>query len=276
MLRLVYSKEKPMETTIFYYTGTGNSLWTARTLAKLSGEAELVSISDWMKVKRPINSKVIGVVFPVHMWGVPPPVIKFIGELKALASQYVFGIAVDAGQVANTLVQVKSLLKKNGMILSCGYEIQLPSNYIPWGGAEPREKQEQRFKAAGIKLTSIISTINKREKRPVDKGPLWQRALFTLLYKLSFPQIPKMDGSFRVDEKCNHCGICSRICPAENIIMAEGKPTWNHHCEQCLACIHWCPQKAIQYGKKTAAYERYHHPEIQLKDMLRANSPKTG
>jgi ferredoxin len=258
-----------METAIFYYTGTGNSLWVARTLAELSGGAELISISDWIKEKRPVTSMVVGVVFPVHMWGIPPPVVKFIGEIKVLSPQYIFGVAVNAGQVANTLVQLKRLFKKNGMVLACGYEILMPSNYIPWGGAEPRDKQEQKFQSAGKKLSAIISTIKNKEKRPVDKGPLWQRILFTILYKLSLSQIPKMDGKFRVDEKCNHCGICSKICPAENITIVEGKPVWNHRCEQCLACIHWCPQKAIQFGQKTAAYERYHHPEIQLKDMLK-------
>jgi len=261
-----------MEITIFYYTGTGNSLWVARTLVKLLGDAEIVSISDWMKEKRPIYSEVVGVVFPVHMWGVPPPIIKFISEIKALSPRYIFGVAVDAGQVANTLVQLKNIFKKNGMTLSSGHEIKMPSNYIPWGGAEPREKQEEKFESAKRKLPVIISTINNKEIKPVDKGPLWQRVFFTLLYKLSYTQIPKLDGKFWVDEKCNHCGICSRVCPAENIIMVEGKPSWNHRCEQCLACIQWCPEKAIQYGEKTPIYERYHHPEIQLKDMLKGNS----
>jgi ferredoxin len=259
-----------METAIFYYTGTGNSLWTARTLAGLTGETELVSISDWMKKKEPLQAKAIGVVFPVHMWGVPPPVIKMVNEIKSLSPQYLFAVAVDGGQVANTLVQLKNLFRKKGMTLSAGFEIQLPSNYIPWGGAEPKEKQEKKFEAAKRKIAGFAPVIKNREKRPVDKGPLWQRAVFTLVYRLSLPQIAKMDGKFLADEKCNHCGICVRLCPAENISLEEGKPTWHHHCEQCLACIQWCPQKAIQYGPKTAGYERYHHPEIQLKDVLKS------
>jgi len=261
-----------MEITIFYYTGTGNSLWVARTLVKLLGDAHLVSISDWMKGRTPISSQTIGLVFPVHMWGVPHPIIKFISEIKANAPEYIFAVAVDAGQVANTLVQLKNIFKKNGMNLSCGYEIKLPTNYIPWGGAEPKGKQEQKFESAKRKLSDISSILKSKEKRPVDKGPLWQRGLFTLIYRLSYPQIPKMDGKFWVDEKCNHCGICRKLCPAENIVMVDGKPVWNHHCEQCLACIQWCPQRAIQYGRKTPAYERYHHPDIQLKDLLHGNS----
>jgi ferredoxin len=261
-----------MENTIFYYTGTGNSLWVARNLVGMLGEAQLVSISEWMREKHPIFSQTIGVVFPVHMWGVPFPIIKFISEIKSFSPQYLFAIAVDAGQVANTLVQLKNIFKKNGLNLNCGYEIKLPTNYIPWGGAEPIEIQEAKFDSAKLKLSGIISTIMNKETRPVDKGSLWERGLFTLFYKLSYAQIPKMDGKFWADAKCNQCGVCSRVCQADNIAIVEGKPTWNHRCEQCLACIQWCPQEAIQYGKKTKTYKRYHHPEIHLKDMLKGNS----
>jgi len=50
--------------------------------------------------------------------------------------------------------------------------------------------------------------------------------------------------------------------------MINEKPSWLHRCEQCLACLQWCPQEAIQYGEKTVKYPRYHHPEVVLKDIL--------
>jgi MinD superfamily P-loop ATPase len=73
-----------------------------------------------------------------------------------------------------------------------------------------------------------------------------------------------MDKGFWVDAKCNACGICKTICPCGNIELAAGKPAWRHHCEQCMACIQWCPQEAIQFGKKTPGYKRYRHPEVKL------------
>ena len=82
-----------------------------------------------------------------------------------------------------------------------------------------------------------------------------------------------MDKSFWVDEKCNACAICRSICPCGNIALEAGKPVWLHHCEQCLACIQWCPREAIQFGKKTPRYERYHHPEVTLQDMLAGPAP---
>jgi Pyruvate/2-oxoacid:ferredoxin oxidoreductase delta subunit/flavodoxin len=258
-----------METTIFYYTGTGNSLWVARKLAEGLGNAEVVSMVKWMKKKDPVQSNVIGLVFPVHMWGVPEPVIRFIGELQNLDAGYFFAVGVDADQVANTLVQLKTILAKKGIALDSGFEVKLPTNYIVWGGPGTKEAQDKKITAAGQKISRIVEYIKKREKGTVEKGPLWQRILLTPIYKLSYSKVPTMDKAFFADEKCSRCGTCYLICPAKNITLVEGKPVWNHHCQQCFACIQWCPKEAIQGSKKTHTYQRYHHPEVQLKDMLK-------
>jgi ferredoxin len=257
-----------MKTTICHFTGTGNSLWVARTLARELGDAELASIADWSQGKALHRSR-IGLVFPVHIWGLPHRILQFVKELEGLQPDYVFAIAVNAGQVANTLVQLKKVLRKSGLNLSLGFGIAMPSNYIPWGGPGPKEKQNQRFESAKGKISEIAAAIKRREEKPVEKGPLWQRLLFTLIYKMSFPQIPKMDKNFWADEKCNCCSVCARVCPSANITLQGGKPTWNHRCEQCFACLQWCPQEAIQYGKKTSPYERYHHPEVQVQEILK-------
>jgi Fe-S-cluster-containing hydrogenase component 2 len=257
---------KPM---ICYLTGTGNSLWVARTLARELGGGEPASIADWKPGRERTGSRVIGLVFPVHIWGLPSRILQFVGELKALQPDYIFAIAVNAGQVAGTLVQLKKVLKKCGLNLSAGFEIAMPSNYIPWGGPGPREKQNYRFESARKKISSIAAAIKGKEEGPVEKGPLWQRVLFTLFYKMSFSQVPKMDRKFWADEKCNQCSLCGNVCPSGNITLRGGKPTWNHRCEQCFACLQWCPQEAIQYGKKTLQYARYHHPEVEVKDVLK-------
>lgn len=258
-----------MSASIFYYTGTGNSLWTARKVADELVDAELFSIAECKYENKTIDSGIVGLVFPVHIWGVPAPVIQFVNTLKGSNPEYVFAIAVDAGQVSNTLVQLKRLMAKNHLNLSAGFEIKMPSNYTPWGGPGPHEEQHKRFELAQEKISRIAVRIKEKEQMPVEKGPLWQRILFTLIYHISFSHVPKMDQKFWVDDKCNSCEICCKVCPAANITMCEGKPVWNHRCDQCFACLQWCPQEAIQYGKKTPKYERYHHPEVLLKDMLK-------
>lgn len=256
-----------MKTTIFYYSGTGNSLWSARQLAEKLGGARLLPMKS-ADALAASDVEAAGFVFPVHMWGVPRPVLDFIAKLALRPDAYLFALAVNAGQVSRTLLQFREALARRGLTLSAGWAIVLPSNYIPWGGPGPGERRAARIAAARVRLDEAAACISGREAGPVERGPLWQRLVFTAIYKLSFNQVPGMDKDFWCDDRCDSCGICARICPAGNIEMKAGRPSWKHGCEQCLACIQWCPRESIQFGRKTPGYERYHHPEVSLKDML--------
>ncbi|MGA2782401.1 MAG: EFR1 family ferrodoxin [Smithella sp.] len=262
-----------MKTTIYYYTGTGNSLWTAKKLSEILGDTELIPITLAGRGLIHSNSENIGLIFPVHIWGIPFRVIDFLNRLETDFTKYYFAVAVNAGQVAATLIQLKMLLQKKNINLSTGFSICMPSNYIPWGGAIAQEKQQKIFKEALDKITLIASSIRTKEEKPPEKDPIWKNIFFSAIYRLSSPHIPEMDKPFLIDEKCTSCGICEKICPAQNILTINGNPTWQHHCEQCLACIQWCPEEAIQYGRSTTNRKRYHHPDIKLSDML-ANVPK--
>jgi len=257
-----------MRTIIYYYTSTGNSLWVARGLARELGNTEVKSMIGWDGQELTGDPPAIGLVFPVHIWGVPLRVLDFLEKLPAAKNRYLFAVAVNAGQVSNTLVQLQQVLTSRGSSLSAGWSIVLPSNYIPWGGPGSQEKQNKLFTAAHRKIAAIAPAIQNGISMPVEKGPLWQRIVFTWLYYLSTPHIHEMDKNFWVDERCNRCGICEKVCPSNNIIIDDGRLTWHNRCEHCLACLQWCPQEALQYGRKTPRYDRYHHPEVTLKDML--------
>ena len=257
-----------MPTTIFAYTGTGNSLWVARTLAAKLPEAEVASIVRATEGAPRCEAESIGIVFPVHMWGVPPRVVDFARRLEVPEGAYLFAVAVNAGQVSRTLIQLGELFEKRGRRLSAGYSVVLPSNYIPWGGPGPKRAQEQRFEAAGKRLEEIAARLARRDREQLESGPLWQRVAFTAAYKASAPHLARMDRSFWTDDRCNGCGTCTRVCPSQNVVLEGGKPRWQGGCEQCFACLQWCPRGALQYGKRTPRFARYHHPEIGLEDVV--------
>jgi MinD superfamily P-loop ATPase len=73
---------------------------------------------------------------------------------------------------------------------------------------------------------------------------------------------------FWVNAACDGCGTCAGVCPSGNIDLEDGRPTWKDHCEICVACLHWCPRRAIQAGRATLKRKRYHHPSVSLSDML--------
>ncbi|MEW6515918.1 MAG: EFR1 family ferrodoxin [candidate division FCPU426 bacterium] len=265
-----------MNATLFYYTGTGNSLWVARRLAIELGKSSLYSIPQMKQNPLHVQTEKVGLIFPVHMWGVPSPVLSFLQRLVPDPDQFYFAVAVNAGQVSRTLIQLQEAMAVKGMSLSAGFEVVLPTNYLPWGGPGPAAEMNRRFIQAEEKIRRMTPYIQQQIIRHAERGPWLHRLLFTPVYKMAFPHVPHMDRAFWVDEKCNQCGICAQVCPARNIRIPDGRPVWSRTCEQCMACIQWCPQTAIQYGKKTLQYPRYHHPEVILKDIIESNQQSAG
>ncbi len=86
-----------MSTEIYYFSGTGNSLYVARDIAEKTN-GKLISIPAVMNkqsIKTDANS--IGIVFPVymaHLYGIPLIVERFIKKLEDIGSKYIFGISV--------------------------------------------------------------------------------------------------------------------------------------------------------------------------------------
>jgi ferredoxin len=72
----------------------------------------------------------------------------------------------------------------------------------------------------------------------------------------------------RATAACNHCGTCGRICPTRNITVTDDTVHWGNACVQCYACIHWCPNEAVEIGGRTVGRQRYHHPDVTIRDML--------
>jgi ferredoxin len=255
-----------MSTALLVHSGTGNSLWTARALAASLDPAQVLPMNDSLAALP--DADAVGLVFPVHMWGLPARVIGLVHRLQVRPEAYLFAVAVNAGQPAATLPQLSALLRGRALCLSAGFSVALPSNYIPWGGAPPAQVQERFFRGARDRIEAVALAVGRREERKMERGPAWQNPLFSLLYRMAFPHVRGMDKKFFSDERCNGCGICVRICPAGNVELKGEKPVWRHRCEQCLACLQWCPREAIQYGDKTRSRRRYHHPEVTLADML--------
>jgi hypothetical protein len=92
------------KTIIFYFSGTGNSLWVARALARELGNTELVSMVDWDINQHNIDSQLIGLVFPVHIWGVPKRVLEFLDQLQAMSPEYIFAVPVEKGPLWQRIV----------------------------------------------------------------------------------------------------------------------------------------------------------------------------
>ena len=259
-----------MKTTLYYFSGTGNSLVVARHLARELGETEIIPMAKVINNEEiSSDSEGIGIIYPVYMWGMPLMVVNFIRKLNLNKDKYIFAIATYGGMVGGALRQTDNELRAKGLKLKAGFAVMMPGNYTPLYEAIPFDKQKKMFREEEKRIKEIAHIIKETQESKVEMSfPLITLVFSKVLYELFSPKIKTMDRSFWADKKCNSCGVCQRVCPVGDIRMNEGKPEWLNHCEQCLACLHWCPQEAVQFGKKTSARKRYHHPEVVVEDFL--------
>ncbi|WP_238917110.1 EFR1 family ferrodoxin [Clostridium sp. YIM B02555] len=255
-----------MSTTIYYFSGTGNCLKVAKDLSEQLEDSKIIQISkNNMSTSEDTQSDKIGFVFPVYFSGIPVMVKNFIENLHINKNTYVFAISTFGGTVGTSLNQIKTLLNKKDIKLSASFGILLPGNDQLLYSPASKEKQDKLFKNQQNQISTIASNIKDNLQVEYKTNPIIN-TLGKLIYKTFKPQ--NIDKNFWTDEKCISCGICSKVCPANNIVMDEGKPKWEHHCESCLACMQWCPQKSIQYKKVTISRDRYHNPDIKVTELI--------
>ena len=260
-----------METTIYYFTSTGNSLETARLIGQKLGNTTIVSIPSIVNSEEIVcTTERIGFVFPVYMFGLPLIVKRFVEKLRtANKNAYIFATATCGGNLGIALSQIQTILQKNGLDLTAGFMVKMPGNYTPLYSGPEHKTLVKLIAAAGNKTNQIANQIIKQEK-VMAKGSALFRILGRLMHKNIAKEIPIMSKKFTVRNTCKSCGICERVCPTKNIHLQNGKPNWLQRCEHCLACLQWCPNNAIQWGNKTAGRRRYHHPAINIRDIEQA------
>ena len=258
-----------MQTDIYYFSGTGNSLFVAQKLGENFENVKIISIPRIINEKSSIKGEVIGIVCPIYMHNVPHIVVDFIKKIKQAI--YLFMVFAGAGELGVGLKATKKLFVAQNVKLSSLFNVPMPSNYTPYGGT-PEEKQKKLFENAEVKIKEIVKIVkNKEDHFDSNNTSLFKMYIHPgIFYKMGYNRINVLDQSFITDEKCNGCSICQKVCPVNNITMKEDKPVWNKQCQQCYACLQWCPKESIQVGKRTVGIKRYHHPDIIVKDIIRS------
>lgn len=251
---------------IFYFSGTGNSLYAAQKI-RGDGKERMADIAKTVCSQEftydILPGEKVGFVFPVYFWGLPTIVSWFIGKLKLTGAEpgYVYAVFTCGSSICGADQLLRKELERAGYRLDAVFSVKMPDNYVIMLEVPGEEQQAALLNAAEKELDKIAEAVNSCSTEGYTSGIVkkqFSRAANSLYLH------GRKTKKFHVDDRCVGCGACAKRCPANAIAMKDGKPVWvKDRCIHCLACINRCG--AIQYGKKTAARGRYVHPVLKKK-----------
>ena len=248
--------------TIFYFTATGNSLAVAK---KIGGE--LVSIAQVVDSDNHCyKDDAIGIVFPIYALGMPKIVKRFLDAAK-FETDYLFAIGTYGNMAGAAMHSLQKQALKNGYSFSYTNQILMLDNFL-----NMFEMEEQLAKLPNKKvdehMEKIVKDIKERKKFHVPAS-IGSRTLSSVLGTV-MPLKGDYAKKYIVDDNCNICGTCAKVCPTKNIDVTD-KVRFHKQCEACMACLHLCPKTAL-HTKSEKSDKRWRHPDVSLGEIIEANN----
>lgn len=239
-----------MSTVIAYYSGTGNTL----SAAEHFNAETLVDMTKLLEGTESLPDDIerLGIFSPVYYGGLPLPVREFIQSILGGRDnsdiQYVFTVLTRGSNGRNAERIMERALEKAGLNLSYSASVVYPDWYLPlMKGKISKEKNDALIEDAVKKLEEIKAETDEEKISLPPFSPFYR---FVDFFSRKAGK-PKAEKNITVREKCNGCGLCSRICPAGNISLENGKAVHGDGCLRCYSCTLVCPEGAVEYkGEK--------------------------
>ncbi len=256
---------------IYYYSGSGNSLSVARKVGRKLGRTDILSVYTLRdNPVVPEEYERVGIV--TATWFVRPPrIVKEVCEKLCLSrSQKVFIIATCGGYDGYVCIDLKAILPPKTDAPVQTFMLPMPPNHIV--GFSPMPDWIDRIylrhaeKASGRIAGKISADEPTRNRKGINRKFL-TGASRTFNNWLGVDR-DSVEGGFYTSDACTKCGICEKLCKNGNIHLTEEGVVWGHDCQQCMACIMWCPNKAIRHPNVPEKRRRYQNPDITLNDMI--------
>lgn len=264
-----------MKHYIYYFSGTGNSLYIAKELHRLLPDTKLIPVMNEMILdKIEINADTVGFIFPVHAFTLPMPIKDFLKKSVFKSNPYIYAIATRGGSPCNVFKDMDALLKKQGRQLDSYFFINMPNNFTHIVKTPEEDEIIELNTLALDKIAAITEVVNNKSKlqdKSQNKSFFRKQVLFPTLTKvMQKTGYLHIDKKFYADAECIGCGLCTKLCPVNRIELDGGRPHWNgdSSCVFCLSCFNYCPAKAIQIkGSKSTTKGRYCHPIITANEI---------
>jgi ferredoxin len=256
---------------IYYFSGTGNSFWSAKKIAQIIGNCELYNIGvEARKKKIILTAEKIVLVFPSYAYGLPLIVSRFVKDAE-FKTPYIAAFVTYGSSPGGTLTALSRILKRKNISISFFGRIPSAENYLAIFGPPKTKKLERRLlmqRSATEEAARCIIAGNGNSVNAFRPFSALISFLFSIGVKIFYKR-------YRISAGCNACGICKKICPVSAIVMKDNRPVFTGKCEHCQGCIDICPLRAIQFGRVKFGTPGYRHPDVSISELALNNAEET-
>ncbi len=260
---------------IYYYSGTGYTLKAAKILTStLNEEVKLIPIIGAMNTGQTLTKATkIGLLMPMHAFGMPKAFMQFLDVFKCPNASYIFSLVTRGGAPTNMHKHINKYLSKQGKSLSAFNYATTDNTFDTVMKIHTDDDVILAKKDFEKDIQDFAEVINDNSIR-INQGYrdyFSEYVLFPAIRLLSsVTKYFNLEKDYYVDEKCNGCGQCEAMCLSNKIIMEDSNPNWQETipCQFCFACLQLCPSNAVQVKKtKSCNLGRIHHSEVTCGDI---------
>ena len=250
--------------TVCYFSATGNSLYVARRIG-----GELLSIPQLMRQDEiHIEDDAIGVVCPCYNVEIPMMVRDFMRKAN-LKTDYFFFVYTYGEGIAESFAHAKLAAEEAGLILAYVNAIQMVDNFIPY--FDMQQIDSLKRKNVEGQIERLLSDIAARKTVNVEITKETEENMAKYHKQLAEKFLRKDTAlSYSVNDDCIRCGICAKVCPANNITVTKEGVLFSDHCEVCYACLHNCPKTAIHMPVEAGTL-RFRNEHVTVADIIHSN-----
>lgn len=250
---------------LFYFTGTGNSLYAAKKI-----EDNPISIPQVIhNADLHFTADTIGIVTPIYGHEAPPMVKDFLRK-AAFHTEYFYMILTYGNRHGGAAELARQLCEECGIDVRYINLLWMVDNWLP---AFDMNEQTAIDKRVDEQIAAICADLSARKAMiaPVTDADRAAHREYLSHIRQMPPDV--FQHFIKVGNHCIGCGICEKVCPSGSIRVVGGKAVHTPgSCQTCLACVHACPQKAIGLAvPEKNPNARYRNEHIPLNEIIAAN-----
>lgn len=223
---------------LFYFTGTGNSLYAAKGI-----ESELLSIPQAIHCRQlDFTDDSIGIVCPVYGHEVPPMVREFLQKAK-FHTEYFYMVLTYGNRHGGAAELAQKLCSDCGIQPAYINVLLMADNWLP---GFDMDEQKRLDKDVDAHLNRIAADIAARKHWIAPVTDADRAAHREFLARTSQMPADAWQHLIRVTDRCIGCGICQMVCPSASVRVKDGRAVQNPNA-------------------------RYRNEHIQLSEIISAN-----